>query len=151
MKCLFKIKSLITASLLLFATQLAFAGELTAVGLWKTIDDTTGKPRSLIRISEHHDEFRAVVEKGLKETDTGDGVCDKCTDERKGQKIIGMTIAKGLKSQGHLYAGGNILDPDNGKVYQCKMTLSDDGQTLEVRGFIGISLLGRSQTWLRVE
>ncbi len=137
-------------SIFLLATPLAWA-EATPAGLWKTIDDTTGKPRSLIRISEHNGEYNAVVEKGLLETDTGDKVCDKCTDERKGQKIIGMTIAKGLKQNGNKYDGGEILDPDNGKIYKCKMTLDASGNKLEVRGYIGISLLGRSQTWHRVE
>lgn len=143
----------ISSTLGLFAlvTQLAFAADQTAAGLWKTIDDSTGKPRSLIRISEHNGEFSAVVEKGLRETDTGEAVCDKCKDERKGKKIIGMTVAKGLKQNGHKYEGGEILDPENGKTYKCKMTLDQTGNNLEVRGFIGISLLGRSQTWHRVE
>jgi uncharacterized protein (DUF2147 family) len=140
-----------TLGLLFLFTQLAFAGEHTAAGLWKTIDDTTGKPRSLIRITENQGEFSAVVEKGLRETDTGEAVCDKCKDERKGKKIIGMTIAKGLKQNGNKYEGGEILDPENGKTYKCKMTLDETGNNLEVRGFIGISLLGRSQTWHRVE
>ncbi|HAE99996.1 MAG TPA: DUF2147 domain-containing protein [Methylophilaceae bacterium] len=131
--------------------QAVYAEQLTATGLWKTIDDKTGKPRSLIRISENQGEYVAVVEKGLRETDTGESVCDKCTDERKGKKIIGMTVAKGLKQNGSLYEGGEILDPENGKIYRCKMKLSDTGQQLEVRGFIGISLLGRSQIWTRVE
>lgn len=140
-----------TLGLLCILTQLAVAGEHTAAGLWKTIDDATGKPRSLIRISEHNGEFSAVVEKGLRETDTGEAVCDKCKDERKGKKIIGMTIAKGLKQNGNKYEGGEILDPENGKTYKCKMTLDESGNNLEVRGFIGISLIGRSQTWHRVE
>ncbi|WP_047534252.1 DUF2147 domain-containing protein [Methylotenera sp. N17] len=125
--------------------------DTTPVGLWKTIDDTTGKPRSLIRISENNGEYSAVVEKGLRETDTGEAVCDKCTDERKGQKIIGMTIAKGLKKNGTKYDGGEILDPESGKLYKCKMTLDESGNKLEVRGYIGIALIGRSQTWHRVE
>lgn len=122
-------------------------------GIWQTTDDNTGKPRSLVRIVESAGEYSATVEKGLLPTDTGDAVCDKCTDERKGQKIIGMTIARHLKKSAnhHVYENGEILDPENGKTYQCKMTLSADGQALEVRGFIGFSLLGRSQTWKRVE
>ena len=132
-------------------SQTLWAADSTPAGLWKTIDDTTNKPRSLIRITEQNGVYSAVVEKGLLETDTGDKVCDKCTDERKGQKIIGMTIAKGLKKNGNKYDGGEILDPDNGKVYKCKMTLDESGNNLEVRGYIGISLIGRSQIWHRVE
>lgn len=144
----------------LFALWIAFSLSLTTaqaeetltpVGLWKTIDDETGKPRSLIRIIETNGELQAIVEKGLKPGDTGESVCDKCKDARKGQKIIGMTIASGLKKKGKSYSGGKILDPTKGKEYKCKMTLSEDGQTLEVRGYIGFSLLGRSQTWLREE
>ena len=89
---------------LLMILLLAFAPCVIATsnspaGLWKTIDDKTGKSRSLIRISENNGEYSAVVEKGLLEGDTGEKVCDKCTDERKGQKIIGMTIASGLKEK----------------------------------------------------
>ena len=143
--------SVLSFGLLISFSQALWAANPTPAGLWKTIDDSTGKPRSLIRITENNGELSAVVEKGLLETDTGDKVCDKCTDERKGQKIIGMTIAKGLKKNGNKYDGGEILDPDNGKVYKCKMTLDDSGNNLEVRGYIGISLIGRSQTWQRVE
>jgi uncharacterized protein (DUF2147 family) len=140
---------------LLFFSTLSLAA--TPAGLWKTIDDKTGKPRSLIRITQiENSEYIAIVEKGLRESDTGDRVCDKCTDERKGQKIIGMTIAKNLKAKegdnpNREYQGGEILDPENGKTYKCKMKLSEDGNKLEVRGFVGVSLFGRSQIWTREE
>ena len=139
---------IIGLSLLLFSTITLAA---SPAGLWKSIDDKTGKPRSLIRISEDNGVFSGVVEKGLLEGDTGERVCDKCTDERKDQKIIGMTIIKNIKQKDGNYAGGEILDPDNGKVYKCKMKLDETGNKLEVRGFIGFSLLGRSQTWMREE
>lgn len=135
-------------SLLLFSTLTLAA---SPAGLWKSIDDKTGKPRSLIRISEDNGVYSGVVEKGLLPGDTGERVCDKCTDERKDQKIIGMTIIKNIKEKDGNYAGGEILDPDNGKVYKCKMKLDETGNKLDVRGFIGFSLLGRSQTWVREE
>lgn len=144
-----KIAPKIIGLCLAFCATLALAA--SPAGLWKSIDDKTGKPRSLIRITEHNGEYSAVVEKGLLPTDTGEGVCDKCTDDRKGQKIIGMTIVKGLKEKNGVYQGGEILDPDNGKTYKCKMKLDETGNKLEVRGFIGISLFGRSQTWTREE
>ncbi len=131
--------------------QGAFAAERTPAGLWKSIDDNTGKPRSLIRITEHNSEYSAVVEKGLLPTDTGEAVCDKCTDSRKGKRIIGMTIVEGIKLKGDSYEGGEILDPENGKTYRCKMKLDETGNKLEVRGYIGISLFGRSQIWTREE
>lgn len=138
-------------TVLLLSTHLSVAAADTPAGLWQSIDDKSGKPRSLIRISESNGEFSAVVEKGLLATDTGDAVCDKCTDERKDQPIIGMTIANGLKKNGSKYDGGKILDPENGKIYKCKMTLNEAGNELEVRGYIGFSLLGRSQIWTRIE
>jgi uncharacterized protein (DUF2147 family) len=121
------------------------------IGLWKTIDDSTGKPRSLIRISDKNGELIATVEKGLLPTDTSNDLCDKCTDERKGKSLIGMIIMDGMKAKGDVYEGGHILDPDNGKVYQCKIKLDSTGKQLEVRGFIGVSLIGRSQIWVREE
>lgn len=137
--------------LLLSLAPAAFAAGITPAGLWKTIDDNTGKPRSLVRIHEHNGEYSAVIEKGLLATDTPDAVCDKCKDERKGQRIVGMTIVKGIKfTDGH-YEGGEILDPENGKTYRCLMKLDSTGNQLEVRGYIGISLIGRSQNWTRVE
>jgi uncharacterized protein (DUF2147 family) len=135
----------------MLVTNVVIASETTPAGLWKTIDDKTGKPRSLIRITENNGEYSAVVEKGLLATDTGEAVCDKCTDDRKGQKIVGMTIVKGIKKKNDSYEGGEILDPDNGKTYKCKMKLDSTGTRLEVRGFIGVSLFGRSQTWIREE
>ena len=135
----------------MLVTNVVIASETTPAGLWKTIDDKTGKPRSLIRITENNGEYSAVVEKGLLATDTGEAVCDKCTDDRKGQKIVGMTIVKGIKKKNDNYEGGEILDPDNGKTYNCKMKLDSTGTQLEVRGFIGVSLFGRSQTWIREE
>lgn len=123
----------------------------TPAGLWKSIDDKTGKPRSLIRISESGGIYSGVVEKGLLENDTNERVCEKCTDERKGQKIIGMTIIKNIKEKSGSFDGGEILDPDNGKVYKCEIKIDNTGNKLEVRGFIGVSLFGRSQTWLREE
>lgn len=132
-------------------THSAFAANTTPTGLWKSIDDNTGKPRSLIRISETNGEYTAVIEKGLLSTDTGEAICDKCTDARKGQRIVGMTIINGMNQKGENLEGGEILDPENGKTYRCKMKLDKTGNNLEVRGFIGISLFGRSQIWTREE
>ena len=146
-----KIAAYLTFSLFLLFSNIVIAENLSPVGLWKTIDDKTGKPRSLIRINESNGEYSATIEKGLLATDTGEAICDKCSDERKNQKLLGMTIVKGLKKNGPQYDGGEILDPDNGKTYRCKMKLDESGNSLEVRGFVGISLLGRSQIWNRVE
>lgn len=147
-----KSKLMIVLSLFLTClTTAAFAAGATPTGLWRTVDDHSGKPRSLVRINETNGEYSAVIEKGLLATDTPDAVCDKCKDERKGQRIVGMTIVKGIKLKDGHYEGGEILDPENGKTYRCLMKLDSTGNELEVRGFIGIALIGRSQIWTRVE
>ena len=136
----------------LFLPWLASAQALTPVGLWKTIDDNTGKERSYVRIVEVAGELQGKVEKLFPfPGDDPENLCEKCKGERKNQPIVGMTILWGLKDEGESWKGGQILDPDNGKTYRCKMRVSDDGKELDVRGYIGISLIGRTQTWLRVE
>lgn len=136
-------------TLLLFA-PLSFAAD-SPVGLWKTIDDKTNKPRSLVRIVEENGEYKGIVEKGLRADDNPERVCEKCDAPRKNQKIQGMTFMWGLKKDGNEFKGGEILDPENGKIYRCKMKLIDSGKKLDVRGYIGIALIGRTQTWWREE
>jgi uncharacterized protein (DUF2147 family) len=133
------------------ATAQAPAPGPAAAGRWKTIDDKTGEPRSIVVIEEKNGVFEGRIEKIFFRPDepVTDPECSKCTDARKGQKIIGLTFLTGLTRDGLDYAGGEILDPANGKVYRAKLKLSADGAKLEVRGYIGISLFGRSQTWLR--
>jgi uncharacterized protein (DUF2147 family) len=122
---------------------------LSPVGLWETFDEATGKPTSLIRIKERNGELIAVIVKDLLPAAASDEVCDKCDGNLKDKPIIGMTIMDGMKQHGDDYEGGHILDPENGETYRCKLKLDATGNKLEVRGFIGVSLLGRSQTWTR--
>ncbi|WP_247422473.1 DUF2147 domain-containing protein [Ralstonia pseudosolanacearum] len=127
----------------------AFAQAASPAGTWKTIDDATGKPKGEVQIVEKDGVFSGRVTNILKEEDRAK-VCTQCTDDRRDQPIVGLTILKELKKTGaNEWAGGNILDPENGKVYSAKMSLSEDGRKLNVRGFLGISLLGRTQTWVR--
>jgi uncharacterized protein (DUF2147 family) len=141
--------AVIAASIL---TLPAFAQDTSPVGLWKNIDDVSGKPKALIRISETNGVIQGKIEKLFRAPDQEQNpVCDKCTDARKDQPIVGMVIMSDLKKDGDEYNGGKILDPDNGKVYKTKMKLADGGKKLEVRGYIGMPLLGRSQTWMRQE
>ncbi|XLZ67787.1 DUF2147 domain-containing protein [Massilia sp. SR12] len=136
----------------LMAAAPAFAQDPSPVGLWKNIDDVSGKPKALIRITEENGVVQGKIEKLFRPAgDDQNPVCDKCTDARKNQPIIGMVFMSGLKKDGNEYNGGEILDPDNGKVYKSKLKLADGGKKLEVRGYIGVPLLGRSQTWLRQE
>jgi len=130
----------------------ATAQTQSPVGVWKTIDDVSGKERSIVRIVESNGELKGAVEKIFERPgDDPDHLCDKCKGELKDKPVIGMTILWGLKQKGDVWKGGKILDPDNGKTYGCKMELAENGTELNVRGFIGISLIGRSQTWYRVE
>lgn len=145
--------SYLAAALLCSLAAMAHAGDTpSAVGLWKNIDDATGKPKALIRISEVNGELTGKIEKlFLDPSEDPNPKCDKCEDARKDQPIMGMTILNGLKRDGDEYTGGQILDPKNGKVYKSKMKLDADGKKLNVRGYIGMPLLGRSQVWLRQE
>ncbi|UVS95722.1 DUF2147 domain-containing protein [Burkholderia glumae] len=145
-----RLRRLAVGGTLLMSALSAFAQADSPVGIWQTIDDHTGKPKALVQISQDaNGELSGVVKQGLGDNDTPDRRCTACTDERKDQLIKGMTIIKAMKVDGDHWDGGNILDPENGKVYRCKMTLEDGGQKLVVRGYIGVSLLGRSQTWVR--
>jgi uncharacterized protein (DUF2147 family) len=139
------------ASLVLFASIVH--AQATPAGLWKTIDDETKTEKSLIRITESNGIYTGKLEKllGAMSQDT---VCDKCTDDRKDKPIVGMTLIKGVKhseSDADRWDGGEILDPNNGKTYKVRLTPGDGGKTLAVRGYIGAPLLGRTQTWVRVE
>jgi uncharacterized protein (DUF2147 family) len=120
--------------------------------LWKTIDDNTGKPGGLIRITMVNGQYQGKIEKIF--TDPGEDPnprCQKCDGARRDQTVLGMTFLWGLTKQGEEYDGGEILDPKNGKIYRAKMKLEEGGKKLNVRGYIGLSLLGRSQTWFREE
>ena len=139
---------LASALALALAAGSAFA-QATPAGTWKTIDDNTGKQKGEVTIVDNGGTFTGKVTKILVPGDENK-TCTKCTDDRKDQPIKGLTILTGLKPNGNNnWDGGQILDPENGKVYSAKMSLSEDGQKLNVRGFLGISLLGRTQTWIR--
>jgi uncharacterized protein (DUF2147 family) len=145
------IKSISAFVLLLGALLTAQASE-SPVGLWRTIDDKTGKERSLVRIVEANGELRATIEKLFREPhEEPNPNCDKCPGERKNKPVLGMIIMTGLKKSGSEFDGGEILDPANGKTYRVKMWTAEGGKKLNVRGFIGVSLLGRTQIWIREE
>nr|WP_229751135.1 DUF2147 domain-containing protein [Undibacterium terreum] len=122
----------------------------TPVGLWKSIDDKSGKPKALIRITETGGELQGKIEKLFIEGDAEKNPkCDQCTGANKDQPIIGMTILSGLKKDGDEYTGGKILDPGNGKLYNSKLSVIENNKKLNVRGYIGAPLFGRTQTWIR--
>lgn len=129
----------------------ALADPMSPVGAWSTIDDETKKPKSVVRITETDGVISGTVEK-IVDPAKQDSKCDACAndDPRKGKPVIGMTILSGLKKDGdNVYSGGRILDPNNGKTYNARVTVIDEGKKLEMRG--SILFFGRTQTWIRVE
>lgn len=144
-------KHLAMAGLLLAIGSAAWA-DSSPLGLWKIIDDKSGKPKSLIRITDSAGELHGKIEKLFRTPDQDPNpTCDKCDGALKDQPVIGMTIMTGLKKDGDEYTGGRIIDPSDGKVYKMKLSVEPDGKKLNVRGYIGIPVLGRTQTWLREE
>jgi uncharacterized protein (DUF2147 family) len=137
---------------LIVLSATAHAAEVSPIGLWKTIDDKTGQPRGLVRIMDVNGQYEGKVEKIFpKPGEETNPKCEKCDGLRRNQPVIGMTILWGLTKQGNEYQGGEILDPEDGKVYRARMRFLDSGKKLDVRGFIGFSLFGRSQIWIREE
>jgi uncharacterized protein (DUF2147 family) len=126
--------------------------QTTPVGLWKSIDDETKTEKSLVRITEAGGTLSGKIEK-LLDPSKQDAKCDKCSDARKGQAVLGMTIITGVKAGAGaaIWEGGEVLDPNNGKSYKVRIKPVDGGKKLEVRGYIGSPLLGRTQTWIRIE
>lgn len=140
--------ALVAASLACLAAG-AHAAADSPVGSWTTVSDETGRANGVVEITEQDGVYSGRIVKLLEKPQ--DAVCEACTDARKGQPLIGMVFLTGLKADGDHYSGGEILDPKNGKVYSARMKLIDNGAKLEVRGFIGFALIGRTQTWLRAQ
>jgi uncharacterized protein (DUF2147 family) len=118
------------------------------VGKWKTIDDTTGEAKSIVEVFSKSGKIYAKVVEILDPANKN-SVCKKCSGEDKNKPILGLTIIKGLSKDGSEYNSGEILDPNNGKSYKCALSLESKDK-LKVRGYIGFSLLGRTQYWHRV-
>ena len=127
--------------------QLCFSQSI--LGKWTTIDDETGKEKGVVEIFEFKGKvYGRIVE--IFEQDKRHHKCEKCVGEDKNKPILGLVIIKGLTKKGDAYEGGKITDPKNGKSYHCKITLEGKDK-LVVRGYIGIPLIGRSQTWIRLK
>jgi uncharacterized protein (DUF2147 family) len=126
------------------------AGSQSPIGLWKTFDGKTQKPRAVVRIYLQDGKYFGRIEQSFM-PGAETRVCSACTDMRKNQPIIGLLIIRNMSLRDGDYSGGDILDPDSGSVYHCKFHLENDGTVLAVRGYIGFSLFGRSQSWRRQE
>ena len=144
----FNISKILWIFLTLLPTALWAASPV--VGKWKTIDDETGKPRSVVEITQDGDIFKGHVSEIIN-PDKPNPTCEKCSGDKKDKPIVGLEIIWDMKEtkKDAEWSKGQILDPKNGKSYNCILKIKEDGQKLEVRGFVGLSLFGRSQTWLK--
>jgi uncharacterized protein (DUF2147 family) len=127
------------------------AAEPTAAGLWEQVDESSGKTESWFKISERNGVYEGNVVKIFpKPGEDENFVCSKCEGSEKGAPVLGLTLIKGMQRNGLAYENGTIMDPRDGAVYRALMKLSPDGGKLEVRGYLGISLFGRTQVWNRL-
>lgn len=134
-----------------WTTNLALAGS-AVVGKWKTIDDETKKEKSILEIYEQDGKLYGRILQLLQEKDGGKSkLCTKCPGDDANKPMIGLVVLKGLKAEGEKFSGGTIMDPNNGKTYKCTVEVLEGGNKLKVRGFIGVSMLGRNQFWHRVQ
>jgi uncharacterized protein (DUF2147 family) len=120
------------------------------LGQWKTIDDITGKAKSIVLIWEENGKLFGKVQKLVNpDPKNPNPRCEDCSGDQKGKPVVGLQILQNLSKDGNNWSGGTILDPATGKIYKCLVSVLDGGAKLKVRGFIGISLLGRTQYWQR--
>ena len=147
--------TLVTVGLLFIAPSI-FASESSVppVGLWKTIDDVSGKPKALVQLWQGSDNklYGKILKVFPRPGVELNPVCKECKDNRHNQPINGMVFLENLKQSNKNaieWTGGKILDPKNGKSYNCSLQIADGGEKLNVRGYLGLPLFGRTQTWVK--
>lgn len=146
------IRNTVVAALGLSA--LTAMAQMTPVGLWKSIDDKDGSAKSEIRIVDNGGVISGKIEKVLDPKSKPDDKCVECKDDRKDAPIAGLELMRGLKkseTRDNLWDGGTIVEPSTGKVYKVQLTPVEGGKKLDVRGYVGAPLFGRTQTWVRVQ
>ena len=138
-----------TTILALFISMVFYGQNHTVIGKWKTIDDETGKAKSIVEIYERSGRIYGKIIDIL-DAEKKKSLCTNCSGDEKNKPVLGLVIIKGLKKDGREYNSGKILDPTSGKLYKCFLAL-DGNDKLKVRGYIGVALFGRTQTWNRVK
>ena len=139
------------AAIVFVVTAAPVWAQVTPVGHWQTFDEKTKEIKSQVHITEAGGVVSGKVEKLLRKDAKQDAMCEECSDDRKGQPMLGLEIIRGAKKADgkDVWEGGKILDPENGKTYTLRLTPIEDGKKLEVRGSIGP--FGRTQTWVRTQ
>lgn len=142
-------RNLFLTGLLLFTGTILLAQKATCVGKWTTIDDNTGKKKSIVELYKHDGKlYGKIVHLYPREGRPDNPTCTKCTDDRKGKPLDGLQIVRNLEWDGEVWYGGTIVDPENGKVYKTKLWIDEDApDKLNVRGYLGPFF--RTQTWIR--